>query len=69
MRVLYHAQNYPHRSRYLRTRNYAIVATLLMTGLRAQELLALRNEDVRLPGFRVPPNSVTALPTALQGAA
>ena len=48
MRVLYHAQNFPHKSRYLRSRNYAIVATLLTTGLRARELLALRNEDVRL---------------------
>lgn len=48
MRVLYHAQNYPHPSRYLRARNYALVATLLMTGLRAQELLDLRNEDVRV---------------------
>ena len=48
VRVLYHAQNFPHKSRYLRARNYAIVATLLVAGLRARELLALRNEDVRL---------------------
>ena len=47
LRVLYHAQNFPHPSRYIRTRNYAMVATLLMTGLRARELLGLRNEDIR----------------------
>ena len=46
--ILYHAQNFPHNSPYIRARNYAIIATLLVTGLRAQELLGLRNEDVRL---------------------
>lgn len=48
IRVLYHAQNFPHTSQFLQARNYAIVATLLMTGLRAQELLNLQKEDVRL---------------------
>lgn len=45
-KVLFHAQQYPHPSRYLRARNYAMIAGLLWTGLRAQELLDLRLEDV-----------------------
>ena len=45
-RLLYHAFNFPHPSKYLRVRNYAIIATLLITGLRAQELLDLRLEDI-----------------------
>jgi len=48
MKVMYHAQNFPHPSMFLRGRNYAMVATLLMTGLRASELLNLFNEDVIL---------------------
>ncbi len=46
--VLYHAFQYPHPSCYLRYRNYAMIAMLLMTGLRARELLSLHNEDVDL---------------------
>ncbi len=49
LKVLYHASHYPHGSQYLRTRNHALLATLLMTGLRAREVTNLRNEDVTSP--------------------
>lgn len=48
MKALYHAQNFPHGSSFLRSRNYAMIATLLMTGLRVSELLNLYDDDVNL---------------------
>ncbi len=48
LKVLYHANHYRHPSRYLRARNHALIAILLMTGLRAREVLNLRNEDISL---------------------
>lgn len=53
IKALYHAQNFPHPSKFLRARNYAIVATFIITGLRASELLKLHNEDINLKEFSI----------------
>lgn len=55
IRILYHAQNFPHPSKFLKSRNYAIIATLLTTGLRISELLGLKIQDADLEkrSFRV----------------
>lgn len=47
-RVLYAAGHAPWRSELQRTRNEAIVATFLMSGLRRRELLDLREGDLDL---------------------
>jgi site-specific recombinase XerD len=38
--------NYPYKWNFLRVRNYAILATLIYTGLRKEELLNLKYSDV-----------------------
>lgn len=45
-KILYHAFHYPWRYRIETSRNHAIIATLMMAGLRLQELLNLQVYDV-----------------------
>ena len=47
-KILYHAAWYPWRYRLEKPRNEAIIAMLLMTGLRLQELLNLQVHDIDL---------------------
>lgn len=47
-KILYHCQYYPWRYEMERTRNHAILAMLVMTGLRLQEMLNLELSDVDL---------------------
>jgi site-specific recombinase XerD len=46
LRLLDTAYNYPYSDPFLRTRNHAIVAVFIYTGLRKKELLHLRFMDV-----------------------
>ena len=45
-RIMYHIQEHPYSSEFLRKRNYAIMALFLMTGVRRGELLGLKLSDV-----------------------
>jgi site-specific recombinase XerD len=47
-KILYSSFNYPWRYSFERWRNHAILATLLYTGIRAQELRMLRVTEVNL---------------------
>jgi integrase/recombinase XerD len=46
--ILYASFNHPWRSAFERSRNHALIATLLFAGLRAKELLSLKMIDVNL---------------------
>ena len=52
-RLLEVVQNYPYRLGFERHRNYALFATLLLTGLRRKEVLQLHMIDVDLKGRTV----------------
>jgi len=41
-------QNYPYKYKFLRTRNYAIMAMFIYCGIRANELLHLKYSDIDL---------------------
>jgi site-specific recombinase XerD len=47
-KILYHTQFYPWRYELERVRNHAIICTLMMTGIRLQELLNLEASNVDL---------------------
>ncbi|MCB9716994.1 MAG: tyrosine-type recombinase/integrase [Myxococcales bacterium] len=48
--ILYASFNHPWRYPFERSRNHALIATLLFTGLRARELLGLELVDLNLEG-------------------
>jgi site-specific recombinase XerD len=52
-RLLDTARSYPYRSRLQQLRNYALIATLLFTGLRKGELLRLQLPDVDLDDLTI----------------
>lgn len=45
-RLMYHVQEHPYPHEFLRKRNYALLAMLLLTGLRKGELVGLKLTDV-----------------------
>lgn len=47
-RLLETAYNYPYQIKFAKHRNYAIMATFLLTGIRRKELLNLKYSDVDL---------------------
>jgi site-specific recombinase XerD len=47
-RILEVIDNYPYDNKFLRYRNYAIFATFIMAGLRKNELLKLKCNDVEI---------------------
>src|SRR5206468_385955 len=53
VRLLDTAYHYPHATQFLRTRNHAVLATFLYTGLRKKELLRLRFLDVDLTNLSI----------------
>ncbi len=53
LRILEVAYNYPYKYTFLRSRNYAIFATFLFSGIRKKELLNLLFSDVDLENMSI----------------
>lgn len=53
IRLLEVVNNLPYEYQYLRTRNYAILATFLFAGLRKQELLNLKLNDIDINNLTI----------------
>ena len=47
-KIMYFIQEYPYQSEFLRKRNYALIAVLLMTGVRRGELIGIKLPDINL---------------------
>lgn len=52
-RILEVVDNYPFENKFLRFRNYAIFATLIFAGIRKEELLNLKYNDVDIEGLSI----------------
>jgi len=53
LKLLEIVDNYPYESKFLRLRNHAIFSTFIFTGLRKQELLNLKYNDVDLENLSI----------------
>lgn len=53
IRLLEVVNNYPYEYKYLRSRNYAVISMFLFAGLRKQELLNLKFNDVDINNLTI----------------
>ncbi len=53
MRILEVVENYPYINDFLRQRNYAIFATIIMAGLRKNEIINLRCVDIDIENLSI----------------
>lgn len=53
LRILEFVENYPYRTKFVRYRNHALMATMLFAGLRKSETLGLRCADVEFENMTI----------------